>query len=149
MEGIAHVLIDAEMKMFQGLNTPVIFLQNVVTDLVLGRGYEGFSIFANHVKTRYNTKRFITMNLPRLLDALDKCGIDNPIVCSNINKIGFRMSGGIDRYEQAIATSVPAWPSLFACGAIAPAPSSMFAISQNQSIVFGASVEPTSCNRSA
>ena len=35
-----QLLIDAEMKMFHGLSTPVIFLQNVVTDLLLGVGAE-------------------------------------------------------------------------------------------------------------
>ncbi|TMA39694.1 MAG: hypothetical protein E6J82_16230, partial [Deltaproteobacteria bacterium] len=30
------LLVDAEMKRFEGLNTPVIFIQNVVTDLLLG-----------------------------------------------------------------------------------------------------------------
>ena len=34
------------------------------------------------------------MNMPALLDVLEELGIDNPIVCSNINKIGFRMCGG-------------------------------------------------------
>ena len=38
MEGIAQLLIDAEMKMFSRLSTPVVFLQNVVTDLLLGIG---------------------------------------------------------------------------------------------------------------
>src|SRR4051794_13163106 len=33
IEGIITLLVDAEMKMFQGLTTPVIFLQNVVVDL--------------------------------------------------------------------------------------------------------------------
>ena len=47
VEGIATLLIDAEMKMFQGLETPVIFLQNVVTDLLLGAGFkEGLRIFS-------------------------------------------------------------------------------------------------------
>ena len=35
---IMELLVDAEMKMFKGLNTPVIFLQNVITDLLLGLG---------------------------------------------------------------------------------------------------------------
>jgi hypothetical protein len=36
-------------------------------------------------------------------------GIDNPIVCSNINKIGFRMCGGKDLYEKTIRdAAVPA-----------------------------------------
>jgi hypothetical protein len=33
---IMQLLIDAEMKMFHGLQTPVIFMQNVITDLLLG-----------------------------------------------------------------------------------------------------------------
>jgi hypothetical protein len=40
------------------------------------------------------------MNLPALLDALNSVGIENPIICSSINKIGFRMSGGKERYER-------------------------------------------------
>ena len=32
------LLIDAEMKSFHGLRTPVIFIQNVITDLILGLG---------------------------------------------------------------------------------------------------------------
>src|SRR5471032_1941207 len=73
IEGITTLLIDAEMKMFAGLNTPVIFLQNVVVDLLLGLGFkEAFKIFADHVRQRYHAEPgFITMNLPRLLDALD------------------------------------------------------------------------------
>ena len=33
---IMQLLIDAEMKMFHGLKTPVVFVQNVITDLLLG-----------------------------------------------------------------------------------------------------------------
>ncbi len=105
IEGITTLLIDAEMKMFEGLNTPVIFLQNVVVDLLLGLGFkDAFRIFADHVKQRYQAEPgFITMNLPALLDALDDVQVENPIVCANINKIGFRMSGGVDAYRKALA----------------------------------------------
>ena len=33
-----ELLIDAEMKMFKGINVPVIFIQNVLTDLIMGLG---------------------------------------------------------------------------------------------------------------
>lgn len=104
IDGITTLLIDAEMKMFDGLNTPVIFLQNVVTDLLLGLGMtDAFYIFAEHVRKRYGAEPgFITMNLPALLDMLDKAGVDNPIVSSNINKMGFRMCGGIEAYDEAM-----------------------------------------------
>ena len=145
VEGIAQLLIDAEMKMFAGLKTPVVFLQNVVTDLLLGLGFkDAFRMFADHVTRRYGAEPgFITMNLPMLLDALDDVGIDNPIVCSNINKIGFRMSGGLDIYEHCIATRRfrPIAMSVFASGAIPAREALDYVCAQPQieSIVFGAS----------
>jgi hypothetical protein len=145
IEGITTILIDAEMKMFQGLRTPVIFLQNVVADLLLGLGMkEAFLIFANHIRSRYQAEPgFITMNLPMMLDVLDELGIDNPIVCSSINKLGFRMCGGIKAYERvlrerrfrAVAMSV------FASGAIPPKEAIEWVCSQPNivAVVFGAS----------
>jgi hypothetical protein len=145
IEGLAPLLIDAEMKMFDGTRTPVIFLQNIMTDLLLGLGVsDAFRVFAEHVRKRYNAEPgFITMNLPRLLDALEVCGIDNPIVCANINKIGFRMCGGLSKYEEAIATRRfrPVAMSIFASGAIPPQEAIEYVCNQKriESIVFGAS----------
>lgn len=145
VNALAGLLIDAEMKMFSGLSTPVIFIQNVVTDLILGLGaFEAFKIFADHVKMKYNAEPgFITMNTPRLLDALESVGIENPIICSNINKIGFRMSGGIELYEETIRTRRfrPIAMSVLASGAISPRDAIDYVCKQPQieSILFGAS----------
>jgi hypothetical protein len=145
IEAIAQLLIDAEMKMFEGLNTPVIFIQNVVTDLALGLGMnEAFRIFHDHIRDRYKAEPgYITMNVPKLLDVLDDLGIENPIVCANINKIGFRMCGGIELYEQTIATRRfrPIAMSVLASGAIPPREAIEYVcqLPQIESIVFGAS----------
>ncbi|MEP9415094.1 hypothetical protein ABLE92_12210 [Gordonia sp. VNQ95] len=144
IEGITTLLIDAEMKMFDGFPTPVIFLQNVVVDLLLGLGFkDAFAIFADHVKSKYRAEPgFITMNLPLCLETLDTVGIENPIVCSNINKIGFRMSGGLDAYEQAIATHEfrAIAMSVFASGALSPSEALDWLKLQGiDSFVFGAS----------
>jgi hypothetical protein len=142
---LVELLVDAEMKMFHNLPTPVVFLQNVVTDLLLGlRFYDALRMFADCVKSRYDAEPgFITMNLPKLLDALDQVGVDNPIVCSNINKIGFRMCGGIDAYEKTIATRRfrAVAMSVFASGAIPPEEALAYVCSKKEieSIVFGAS----------
>ena len=145
IEGITTLLVDAEMKMFKGLNTPVIFLQNVVVDLLLGLKFnEAFRIFANHVRARYNAEPgYITMNMPMLVNVLEGLGIENPIVCANINKAGFRMCGGFEAYQRtlrehkfrAIAMSV------FASGALPPAEAIEWVCEQPniESIVFGAS----------
>ena len=145
IEAIIQMLVDAEMKMFEGLSTPVIFIQNVITDLLLGLGMrDAFLIFANHVRQRYGAEPgFITMNLPRLLDVLEELGIENPIVCANINKIGFRMCGGIELYEKTIATRRfrPVAMSVLASGALSPREAIDYVCRQQkiESIVFGAS----------
>jgi hypothetical protein len=145
IEGLATLLIDAEMKMFQGLSTPVIFLQNVVVDLLLGLGmHHAFRIFADHVRRRYRAEPgFLTMNLPRLLDALDEVGVLNPIVCTNLNKLGFRMCGGVEAYDRALRERRfrPIAMSVFASGAI-PAREAIEWVCERpnlDSIVFGAS----------
>lgn len=99
-----ELLVDSEMKMFKGIETPVIFLQNVVTDLLLGLGMKDILVaFHDHVKKKYNAEAgFITMNMPKLLDMLEEGGIRNPIICASINKAGFRMSGGIELYERTL-----------------------------------------------
>ncbi len=145
IEAVMAMLVDAEMKMFAGLETPVIFLQNVVTDLILGLGAnEVFASFAGYVKRRYNAEAgFFTMNLPKLLRALHEAGVDNPIVCANVNKAGFRMSGGIDGYREA-AEKYPARViamSVFASGGIPPREAIEWVTNEPyvESIVFGAS----------
>lgn len=142
---LMRLLVDAEMKRFEGLNTPVIFVQNVVTDLVLGmRLHKVFAEFQAHVRKRYGAEAgFITMNVPALLDALDEVGVENPIVCANINKIDFRMSGGKALYEQTLRERRfrPIAMSVFASGAIPPREALEYVCGQPriESIVFGAS----------
>lgn len=145
VESLMSLLVDAEMKMFAGLETPVIFLQNVVTDLILGLGAtDVFRAFSDHCRSRYNAEAgFITMNLPKLLDALDKVGLTNSIVCANVNKIGFRMSGGIDAYREA-TRRYPARViamSVLASGGIAPREAIEWVVKEGyvSSILFGAS----------
>src|SRR5690606_6510130 len=105
---------------------------------------EAFTIFDRHVRQRYGAEPgFITMNLPLLVDTLRDVGLERPLVCANINSIGFRMSGGLAEYERvmerggfrAVAMSV------FASGAIPPAEALQWISAQPhiESIVFGAS----------
>ncbi len=145
MEGLAGLLIDAEMKMFAGLDTPIIFLQNVATDFLLGLGFdEAFRMFANFVRDKYQAEPgFITMNAPLLLQRLEKLGIENPTICANINKLGFRMCGGMQAYEDLIANGRCRLiaMSVFASGALPPVEALEYVCKypQVEAIVFGAS----------
>lgn len=62
------------------------------------------------------------MNLPILLDALKSVGIENPIICCLLNKIGFRMSGGVETYERYLHEKQfrPIAMQVLAAGALRP-----------------------------
>ena len=140
-----ELLIDAEMKMFRGIDTPVIFIQNVLTDLILGLGMKDvFAEYHSYIRKKYNAEPgYITMNLPLLLDTLESVGIRNPIICSSINKIGFRMSGGKALYEKTLIQGEfrPIAMQVLAAGAIRPEEAFEYVCKQKdiESILFGAS----------
>ncbi|MBC6489940.1 hypothetical protein BC349_03100 [Flavihumibacter stibioxidans] len=142
---IMELLIDAEMKMFKGINTPVIFLQNVITDLLLGLGMKDVLVaFHHYVQKKYNAEAgFITMNMPKLLDVLESAGIQNPIICSSINKAGFRMSGGKELYEETLRTRQfrAIAMQVLAGGAVSPREAIEYVcgLPNIESILFGAS----------
>jgi hypothetical protein len=142
-----QLLIDAEMKMFYGLSTEVVFLQNVVTDMLLGLGFNEFFLeFADYIQQKYNAEvGFITMNLPMLIDALSKHGIKDPIICSSINKIGFRMCGGLRMYEKIIEERKfrPIAMQVLAAGAVPPKEAIEYICRMKniKSILFGASTK--------
>ena len=140
-----EILIDAEMKMFNGLNTPVIFIQNVLVDLILGlKMYDVFKEYDAYIRKKYNAEPgYITMNMPMLLDALNSVGIENPIICSSINKIGFRMCGGMDIYEKYLHEKQfrPIAMQVLAAGALRPKEAIEYLgkFPKIESVLFGAS----------
>ena len=142
---IMEMLVDTEMKMFRGIKTGVIFIQNNITDLLLGLGMkEIFVEFHNYIKKKYNAEAgFMTMNLPRMVNFLEQSGIKDPIICSSINQIGFRMSGGIAEYEKVIAQNRCRCIAMqvLAGGAIKPKEAFKYLCKQEgiSSILFGSS----------
>ncbi len=142
---VMEVLIDSEMKMFKGIETPVIFIQNVLVDLLLGLDMNDvFARFDEYIRKKYKAEPgFITMNMPRLLDALESTGLRNPIICSSINKIGFRMSGGKELYERYLNEKEfrPVAMQVLAAGALRPkeAIEYLAQFPRIESVLFGAS----------
>ena len=142
---LMEILIDAEMKMFKGIDAPVIFIQNVLVDLILGlKMYDVFSAYDSYIRKKFNAEPgYITMNLPALLEALNSIGIRNPIICSSINKIGFRMSGGKEIYEKYLLEKEfrPIAMQVLASGALRPkqAIDYLGGFPKIESVLFGAS----------
>lgn len=142
---VMELLIDSEMKMFKGISTPVIFLQNVLTDMLLGLGMKDILVaFHRYIAKKYAAEAgFITMNMPKLLQVLEDGGIQNPIICTSFNKSGFRMSGGREVYERTLRekTFRPVAMQVLGGGAIPVKEALDYVCSfpQIESILFGAS----------
>jgi len=144
---LMKMLVDVEMRMFKGLNVKVIFLQNLITDLILG--YEVKEIFegyCNYIKSKYKVlPGLITQNMPRLLEKLKEWQIEEVVVCSSFNEIGYLMSPDIESYINAAAQNDPSKYQLMAMstlasGAIKARDAYAFINAQPiQSVVFGAS----------
>jgi hypothetical protein len=142
---LMELLIDVEMKMFAGLRIEAVFLQNIVTDLLLGfRMKDAFISYARYINGKYRAEPgFITMNMPRLTEFLLESGLDNPLVCASINKIGYLMNPDRASSEKTIREKKfrPVAMSIFASGAI-PAEAAVEYVCNQPSIaaiVFGAS----------
>lgn len=144
---LMHTLIDLELRAFAGLEVRAVFLQNVVTDLLLGLGmYEVIGNYCDYLRRKHRVMPgLITQNMPRLLDFLRRYGIGGVAVCASFNKIGYLMSPDIASYVRAAEENDPVnYPlvamSTLASGAIPPAEAYEFINRQNlQAIVFGAS----------
>jgi len=143
---LMKLLIDSEMKLLEGMNVEAIFLQNIVVDLLLGLGMENVLYeFAQHAETKYGVKAgFFTMNYVQLHDVLvNKLGMENPLICSDINAIGFRMNPSQEAVESKIneQNSYNIAMSFLASGAIRPAEAVDYIASLKgvNSVLFGAS----------
>lgn len=142
-----QMLIDTEMKIFKGLNVKVIFLQNIVTDLLLGYDVkEIFEEYCFYIRKKYNVlPGLITQNMPLLKEKLELWGIQEVVICSSFNKIGYLMSPDLNSYIKASENNDPAKfqlmaMSTLASGAIKAKEAYAFINSQKiQSVVFGAS----------
>ena len=143
---VMKLLIDSEMKQLKGYNVEAVFLQNIVVDLVLGLGMNDiFGEFIDYVEKKYSIKAgLITMNHSKLYQVLTKeLGIKNPIICSGINKVGFRMNPSQEDVEKTIATAegTTIAMSILASGAVRPKEAVDYIRKLNNvdSILFGAS----------
>ena len=144
---LMKMLIDIEMQIFKGLNVKVVFLQNIITDLILGFDLKDiFYEYCEHIRKKHGAlPGLITQNMPHLRKRLMDWGIEGVVICTSFNKIGYLMSPNIEAYEEAIKQNNPKQyqimaMSTLASGAIPPHAAYQFINSQNiQSVVFGAS----------
>jgi len=146
---LMKMLVDMEVKIYKGLDVKVVFLQNIVVDLILGYGIKDvFYEYCEYIRKKYNAlPGLITQNMPYLKAKLEEWGIEEVVICSSINKIGYLMSPDIPSYMESIQNNDSSKYQLMAMstlasGAIRATEAYEFINSLNiQSVVFGASSE--------
>lgn len=141
---IMKLLVDAEMRIFRGLDVRAVFLQNIMTDLVVGLGaHSVIAEFARHIEKKYQAEpAFNTMNMPACVEFLLAAGVENPIVCASVNKAGYLMSPNRASYEEVIRKRSfrPFAMSVLASGAIGAREAVDYVAGLGvQAVVFGAS----------
>lgn len=142
-----EMLIDVEYKMFRDLNVKVFFLQNIITDLILGYDIkEVFEHFCDYIRKKYKvTPGFVTLNMPYLKSKFEEWGIEDVVICTSINAAGFNMHPSKEEYDKVIAANDPSKYQLMAMNVLASGSISVkesfdYINSLNiQSVVFGAS----------
>lgn len=144
---ILEMLIDVEYKMFKGLDCRVLFLQNVITDLLLGYGIKDvFQHYCEYIRKKHKIlPGFITLNMPYMKTKFQEWGIEEVVICSTVNAAGFNMYPSKEEYERVIAENDPSKYQLMAMnvlasGSITPKQSFDYINGLRlQSVVFGAS----------
>ena len=144
---LMKMLVDQEMEIYHDLDLKVVFLQNIIVDLMLGYDVaEPFVAYCQHIRKKYGAyPGLITQNLPFLRRKLIEWGIEDVVICASINKIGYLMSPGVAEYEAVLAENDgQKYPimamSTLASGAVPPVEAYEYINKLNvQSVVFGAS----------
>jgi hypothetical protein len=139
------VLVDLEMQIFRDLPIRVVFLHNVVVDLLLALKVEGvLKFFADHVREKHGVRPgFGSLNLPLLVECLEAEGVGDAAIMTSVNKAGFFMNPSKGACEAVLANGkidVVAM-SILASGAIPASDAFPYAASfpTVKSFLFGAS----------
>ena len=118
---ILEMLIDVEYKMFKGLDCRVLFLQNVITDLLLGYGIKDvFQHYCEYIRKKHKIlPGFITLNMPYMKTKFQEWGIEEVVICSTVNAAGFNMYPSKEEYERVIVENDPSKYQLMAMNVLA------------------------------
>lgn len=99
-------LIRLELGMFRKLNTPVVFLHDAITDLLLALSMpQVFEVFASTLRKHIGARVGVaTKNLPFALSRFSEWGMETPVILTHINKVGFHVNPSVVAQEAALET---------------------------------------------
>ncbi len=146
---LIKVLVDLEMQIYRDIPMRVVFLHNVVVDLLLALKVEGIlKFYADHIREKHGVRPgFGSLNLPLLVERLEAEGVKDAAIMTSVNKTGFFMNPSKEACEKVLkdrSLDVVAM-SILASGAIPAREAFPYAASfpAVKSFLFGASREET------
>ena len=122
---LVKALMRLELRMFKDMNTPVIFLHDAISDLLLALNMPKiFAVYRDTVHKHFAVVAGVaTKNLPFLVQRFEEWGMDLPVVLTHVNKVGFHVNPSREASEKILGRSdlhVMAMGTL-ASGFLAPA----------------------------
>lgn len=102
---VLAALMQAELKVFSGLDVPAIFLHDAFTDLALAFGLKQvFEFYLDETRKSFGAQAaFATKNLPVLMQRFKAWGLPRPVVMTHFNKTGYHMNPDRASCERAAA----------------------------------------------
>lgn len=102
--GILERLIDVELAPFHGLNVKAVFLHNALCDLILGYNMKAvLKSYDKYIRKQYHAiPGYGTLNYVSFAHLLNKCGLEESLVMTAVNKNGFLMNPSRDKVVKAI-----------------------------------------------
>lgn len=99
-------LIRLELGMFRRLNTPVVFLHDAITDLLVALSMpQVFDVFAATLRKHIGARVGVaTKNLPFVTSRFSEWGMEIPVILTHVNRIGFHVNPSVEAQEVALGT---------------------------------------------
>jgi hypothetical protein len=101
---LLKIFIDVELLKLAQVNTNVIFLHDVLTDLALSlRMKDLFEMFVEHIADKHHVQAgLVTKNFPMLVRQLNEWNMSIPPIMTSFNKVGFQMNPSRDECEKCL-----------------------------------------------
>jgi len=103
INAVLAALMQIELKPFDKLQVPAVFLHDAFTDLALAYGLaDVFAFYMEEIDKSFGAEGgFATKNLPMLLSRFSEWGLPRPLVMTHFNKTGYHMNPSREACETA------------------------------------------------
>jgi len=98
---MVRALMRLELRVFRGLDVPVVFLHDALADLLLALDQpKVFGVFEQTLQRRFGARAGVaTKNLPLLVRRFERWGLRLPAILTHVNRAGFHVNPSLGDCE--------------------------------------------------